>query len=292
MAGSTLPQRLMAKSLVRLRKSADISQDAAAKHIQVGSQTLWRWETGRGRSLPKRVYIEALCRFYNAPVEVREALLALTEGAHDSAWWHRYTKAIPEDFDFFLGFEMSASAMWTHQSLLLPGLVQTEEYRRAMIDAAGFGASPLVSKQWIELTARRQKRLGEDGFSFNAVMPESVLHYPIGGPAIMSEQLEKLAETSGLPGVSIRIVPWSVGGHAGLTSGSFVLFDFPPQKLDWMNEDPVVYIEQRASDLYLSDTAAVEQYRSVYHAIEDVALPEDESKQLILKIAEEFVRGR
>jgi len=292
MANVTLPQRLMAKSLVRLRKSAGLSRDAAAKRVQIGSQTLWRWETGRGGSLPKRAFIDALCRLYGAPPEVQEALLALTEEAHDTAWWHRYTKAISDDFDFFLAFEGSASEMWTYQASLLPGLLQTAEYRRAMIGPEALGASPSVTRQWIELTARRQERLGEDGFAVHAVMPESVLHYPIGGSAVMSAQLEKLAETCELSGVSVRIVPWSVGGHAGLTTGSFVLFDFPPQRLAWMNEDPMVYIEQRASDLYLGDADAVEQYRSLYGAIEAVALPEDESRQLILKIAEEFARDR
>ncbi len=292
MAGTRLPQRMMAKALVRLRESVKISRDTAAKHIQVGTQTLWRWETARGESLPKRVYVDALCTLYKAPSEVREALLALCDEAHDTAWWHRYTSAIPDDFDFFLGFEMAANAMWTYQASLLPGLLQTPEYRQAMIGPEAVGAPPTVSKQWIELTARRQKRLGEDGFSLHAVMPESVLHYPIGSPAIMSAQLVKIAATSELPGVSVRIVPWSVGGHAGLTSGSFVLFDFPPQRIEWMSEDPMVYIEQRASDLYLGDAAAVDQYRSLYQAIEAVALPEDESRQLVLKIAEEFVRDR
>ncbi|KZM74849.1 hypothetical protein AWN90_22740 [Nocardia terpenica] len=271
-----------------------MSQTQAAREAGVGRQTLWSWETGQGAKPPAKLSLLGLCKLYKAPPEMVQVVLALANDAGDAGWWQKFGEAFSEDFDMYLGLEDSACVVMTYQVVLPPGLLQTPAYRTAMLRVAKPGISDEDMVRAIELATKRQKRLEDDpgGFRLRVLLSEAVLHQQVGGVEVMAEQLTHLANISRLENVSIRVVPQEAGEHLGLLIGPFVLLEFPAQKLEWMNEPPMVYVERPTGDLYLGGEGEITKYREAYEAIEAVALSEDESYRRILQIAKELVRDR
>lgn len=289
-AGSTLPQRAAGRELRRLRIRAGKSQTAAGKVIEVSPQTVGRIEDGLPTKLP-RVFIHALCDEYEATPTERERLLTLAAEVEEAkkagnGWWRGYP--VEPKFDHYLGLEDAAKTITTFQLTLLPGLLQTFEYRRDMIWVDNPASPSEETEQKIELATRRQAKLDEDEFGMEVILSEAVLRHQVGGPVIMARQLRHLAEVGGRQNISVRVVPLSAGGHIGLQVGSFVLFEFPALPSSRMIEPPVVYVEVYAGHLYLEQDAEIQRYRGALRRLEDVALSREESRSLILAIAKEF----
>lgn len=292
--GSTLPRRAAGRELRRLRLQAGKSQTAGGKVIGVSPQTLGRLEDGIPSKLPP-LYINALCDEYQATDDERTMLLGLVgeiEEARRSGegWWRSYP--VEPKFDHYLGLEEAARQVTTFQLTLLPGLLQTPEYRRDMIWVANPGIPPADVERRIELATRRQTRLTEDDFQMHVILSEAAIRHQVGGPAVMSEQCRHLVELSGLPNVSIRVIPLHAGSHLGLLVGSFVLLEFPPLPSSKMIEPPVVFVEEYAGHLYLEKPEEIEMYRQATRELRRVALNESETRLMIVKIAEEFGRER
>ncbi len=287
---STLPRRLLGKKLMDMRKAKSLSRPDVAKKLGMGANTLWRYESGAVSQM-KQMVITALCQLYGASDDLTQRLLKLMEEARKPNWWYSYGDALPADFEVYVGLEQSASSITVYQLTLLPGLLQTAAYRRAMLLTVSPDLDQDVVEQRVDLVTKRQERIDEspDTFMLAVVLDESALRRRgIGGPVVMKEQLQHLHEVSKRPNVSIRIVPLSAKSHVGLETGPFLLMEFPSQKLEWMNEPPLVYVEGFTGDLYLGNEGEVRQYRDAYAAIEKVALSEAKSRTLILKIAKEM----
>jgi transcriptional regulator with XRE-family HTH domain len=287
---STLPRRLLGRKLLEMREAAKLSRADVGKAIHMGANSLWRYESG-AIGLMKPMVINELCRLYGTSDEVRAILLELAEEARKPSWWYSYGDAIPSDFEVFVGLEQSASSMTTYQPTLLPGMLQTPGYRRAMILTANPQLPPEEVDRLIDLMAKRQARLEEsaDTFMLRVVLDEAAIRrVGIGAPSVMTEQLEHLVTVSKRPNVSIRIVPLGANSYIGLQTGPFVLLEFPPRKLEWMHEPPLIYVECFTGDLYLGNQTDVDKYRYAYAAIEKAALSEAQSRALCLKIAKEL----
>lgn len=289
-AGSTLPQRAAGRELRRLRMRAGKSQTAAGKVIEVSPQTIGRMEDGLPTKL-SRVYVNALCDEYAASTAERERLLTLAGEVEEAkkagnGWWRSYPVA--PKFDHYLGMEDAAQKITTFQLTLLPGLLQTAEYRRDMVWVDDPAIPTEEAERKVELATRRQAKLDEDGFSMDVLLSEAVLRHRVGGPSVMARQLRHLVEVSKRPNVSIRVIPLRADGHIGLQVGSFVLFEFPPLPSSRMIEPPVVYVEVFAGHLYLEHEAEIERYRTALERLRRVALDEEATRSLILEIAKEF----
>jgi DNA-binding XRE family transcriptional regulator len=294
--GSTLPQRAAGRELRRLRLKVGKSQAAAGKVIEVSPQTIGRMEDGQPTKLSRR-YVNALCDEYLATADERQTLLMLAAEVEEArrsggGWWRTYP--VEPKFDHYLGLEEAARRLTTFQLTLLPGLLQTPEYRRDMIWVANPGIPPADVERRIELAIRRQARLNEDpkDFQMDVVLSEAVLRHQVGGPGVMAGQLRRLAEISKYPNVSIRVIPLRVGSHVGLQVGSFVLLEFPPLPSSRMIEPPVVYVEEYAGHLYLENGGEIEKYREAGSSIRRVALDESKTRALVLEIAEELESDR
>ncbi|MFF3568262.1 helix-turn-helix domain-containing protein [Nocardia jiangxiensis] len=286
---TTLPRRLLARRLLELREQAKLTRDKAAKLAEMSSQTLWRLENGQVAQVKKMV-IRALCNAYNASDEDQRALLWLAEEARKTGWWQSYGDAIFGNVDLFIGLEQAARRVTSFQLTLLPGLVQTAEYRRAV---ARINIPPLTDEEidrHVELLTKRQERLEEsrERFSLYVTLSEAAVRHPIGGRAIMAAQLRHLVRLTHRSNVSIRIVPLTVGCFLGLDVGPFVLLEFPEHVNPALTEPPVVYIEGYTGALYLDKPDEIEQYRTALSAIESAALNQSESRALLMKIAEEY----
>ncbi len=287
--GSTLPRRILARLLRDARTDAGIAVDTARKAIGVSGQTFWRMETGQ----PTRInplFIRHLAELYKVSEETTDVLLALTEESQGKGWWHAYSDELPKHFDFYVGLEDAAKRFSSYSTLLLPGLLQTADYRREVIWTE-FPSMPTDEvERRIELSQRRQQRLRDktNPLTVCALIDECALRRLIGSREVMAAQLHHLVEIGSLPNVSVRVVPMQVGRHSGTIAGPFVLLEFPRHPTAKLTEPPVVYIQGFTGALYLEKPDEVRQYRNAYAEIQRAALDDGDSQNLIRMLMKEL----
>ncbi|MEU2088443.1 helix-turn-helix domain-containing protein [Nocardia beijingensis] len=286
--GSTLPRRMLGRQLRALRINAGISAEYARDAIDVSKQTLWRIETGQPVRLHPLV-VEGLCKLYGASEERTAILLNLVEETKRTGWWHAFNDTILEDFNLFVELEATARRIASFQTTLLPGLLQTDEYRRALIWVRFAAISGTEVERKIAAFRQRKARLDSDSaVRFEAAIDESALRRAIGGPSVMEGQLRHLLQVAERPHISVRVVPLAAEAYAGLNVGSFVILDFPEHPVAHLTVPPVVYMQGFTGDLYLEKPDEVRQYRQAHAEILRSALDKESSRSLIRAIAEEY----
>jgi hypothetical protein len=169
---------------------------------------MWRIETVQTslRSLD----VEAMCRIYDAPTDLTEALMGLAKETKARGWWHAYGDVIPEGFDVYIGLEEAASQLAWYESELVPGLLQTEDYARTLIEAdnPGVDAEEISRRVHVRIARQPLVHRATSPLQLSVALNEGILRRPVGGPRVMSEQLARLAEVSERPNVSLRVVPF------------------------------------------------------------------------------------
>ncbi|WP_433621893.1 helix-turn-helix domain-containing protein [Nocardia sp. CA-120079] len=291
---STIARRLLSIQLERLRERADITREAAASAISVARSTIWKMETGQPVRL-NPVLIERLCSLYEASKKETRVVLALAEEAKGAAkgWWQAFTDdEIPKDFELFVSFESAAERITSYQTTFLPGLLHTEEYRRALIWIEFPNKPPHDAERMLQVGMKRQARLTdrENPISMDVFVDESALRRTAGNAQVMCDQLRHLADIGQLPNVSIRIVPRTVGAYRGLMVGTFVMLEFPPHPTAELTMPPIIYAQGYLGDLYLEKPGEVQQYREACADLDRLALDVETSRALILEVAEEYAQ--
>jgi transcriptional regulator with XRE-family HTH domain len=286
--GSTVPRRQLGRYLRDLRNRARLTVRAAARQLEWSEPKIWRIETGQTslRSLD----VEAMCRTYGADAELTEALMGLAKETKARGWWHSYGDVIPETFDLYIGLEEAASHITWYESELVPGLLQTPAYARALIEADNQGVPDE------EITRRAHVRMERQAILTRAtrapelevVLGEAILRRPIGSRAIMGAQLDHLAEVADLENVSLRVIPYSAGLHHGLMTRPFVMLRFPLTPDGKETEPPTIYVESFTGALYLEKSAEVERYNAAFSNIWSATLDEAASKDCIVQAAKEL----
>jgi transcriptional regulator with XRE-family HTH domain len=287
-AGPTVPRRQLGRHLRALRNQAKLTTRLAAQALEWSEPKLWRIETGQ--TALRSLDVEAMCRVYGASAEVTQGLVLLARESRAVGWWHVHDDVIPEWLDLYLGLEEAASWLQRYDPELVPGLLQTAAYARAVISAE----RPDLSADAV--TRRVQARLSRQALLVRVTAPltaevllgEAVLRRPVGGPPVMAEQLDQLADAALLPNVSIRVVPLRAGLHRGVLSGPFVLLRFPANGEGQESEPPVVYVAGLTGALYLEQPGEIRRYREVYLDIAAAALDEAASRTLIRQAAQEY----
>ncbi|MFJ1459256.1 helix-turn-helix domain-containing protein [Nocardia sp. N2S4-5] len=287
---TNIARRMLGLTLEAMRKQAGISREAAADAIGLARSTLWKIETGQNARLYP-VLMQHLCELYQLTPKETRVITELVKETKASGWWQAFADdAIPKEFGLFLSLEDAADRITSYQSSLLPGLLHTTDYRRAL-SWVEFPNKPTDELERIlEVGAKRQDRLTRKDrpLTMDAFIDETVLRRVAGSAPIMEAQLRHLAEIGMLPNVSIRVVPWSAGIYRAVVVGMFVILDFPPHPKAELTMPPVVYVQGFLGDLYLEQPDEVRQYRGVCADIERLALDEAKSRALILEIAKEF----
>ncbi|WP_280462784.1 helix-turn-helix domain-containing protein [Nocardia carnea] len=292
--GSTLPKRALGRELRRLRERSGTNQAAAARAIEVSPQTIGRLEDGHA-SRPTTLQINGLCDRYGASDEERRFVLDLVQELRamklsGGGWWRAYDDEIPRDFNHYLGLEAAACHMTSWQITLLPGLLQTPEYRRAIIWAAHPEWPTADVERRLELASHRREKFQDSTFRLDVLLSEAVLHHHVGGSGVMADQLLHLVEASMWPNVSLRVVPYDARSAIGLVVRSFVFLEFPVPSNTRIAEPPVAYVEGYTGDLYLERAGEVSQYTEAIRRIANVALNEHETRDLVARIAKEYQR--
>lgn len=189
---------------------------------------------------------------------------------------------LPQEYRDFISLEAGARSARTVELSVVPGLLQTPGYARAVTRAALGGLPEPKVDALVEVRLARQKVLRADPpLELSAVLDEAVLRRQIGGPGVMAGQLRHLVEVGRLPQVRLQVLPFSVGGHLGLT-GPFVIFSFPN-----IADLDVVVLDHLTSSLYLERKEDLEAYSAAFRTIQAHALPPQDSSDLISSLADD-----
>jgi transcriptional regulator with XRE-family HTH domain len=272
---------MLGARLRRLREAADISRAEAGFAIRSSESKISRLELGRVSFKPRDV-ADLLTMYGVSDPGKREAFLEMVARSNEPGWWHRYTGLVADWFQDYLGLEESACRILAWEQQFIPGLLQIEDYARAI---AGHGWSPLSSEdvqRHIAVRTRRQELLSRPNPpKLWAVIDESVLHRPIGGREVLRAQIEHLLEVTKRPHITLQVLPYQFSGYAA--EGSFITLRFAEPDLP-----DVVYIEHLSGALYLDKRADIELYGRVFDRLTVDAHTPDDTRQLLMKTRAEI----
>lgn len=282
MAGlsSTVAQRRLARLLRRLRLDAGLTIEQAAEKLELSPSTISRMETAQVGL--KRRDVRELLDLYEVTGVQREQLLQLA-GGRQHAWWHEF-KDLPNSP--LAPLEAETASIWQYSALLIPGLLQTEEYAREILRKIRIDATPDAIERRLRLRMKRQALLTEQNApQFWVVLDEAVLRRCVGGRHVMQRQLERLIDASALRCVTLQVLPFASGGHAAM-DGEFTLLHYPEPA------DPdVVFIENTGGDVYLEDPDVTRWYASIFDHLRATALDPAESVRILATAKHELERS-
>ncbi|GIL31743.1 DUF5753 domain-containing protein [Actinocatenispora comari] len=281
----TVPTRRVASTLRMYRERKGMGVGEAAAGVDHQSSWLSRIEGMENRAHPNDV--QALLMQYDVEQPVIEAVKAVARQSRKRGWWYPYHDVLPDWFGQYLGLESDASTIRAFDGLAVPGLLQTEEYARAMVQALVPRQSAAEIDRFTRLRIERQQRISddEDPVQFRAVLDEGLLWRQVGGTQVMIEQIEWLLEVGQRPNVEIQVLPSAAGAHPAM-NGSFVVMDFPPLPTPFPTiDDRIAYVDLLVGAKYFDNAAEVAPYEAVWEQLRGDALSSDESDALLRRIA-------
>jgi transcriptional regulator with XRE-family HTH domain len=274
----TVRLRRLAAELRRLRNVADLTRENVSDKTGINNATLYRIETSRAR--PQMRTLTSLLHLYEVDQEQRQYLADLCREAATQGWLRPYHAELPEEYTAYISFEGEAHGVRNYESLFIPGLLQTEDYARAVIR----GVLPSATDDEVEDRVRaRMERQGvlakATPLKMWVVVDEATLRRVVGGITVMHDQLVRLAEAVKAPNITFQVISFSAGAHPGMP-GQFIVLDFA----DPLDTD-LIYIDSMAGDLFLESDADIARYRAVFDNLVAVALSPNDSVALVSEIA-------
>ncbi len=266
----TVRRRRIATELKRLREERGLTLDHAAKELGVARSTMSRIENAQVSVRPGDV--RTLLELYRVEPEDVAALVQVARDARQRGWWQAYSDVLPGWFEVYVGLEQAASEIFTFENSLVPGLLQTADYARTVIEAELPDASSIEVDRRTELRMKRQHTESRPGLW--VVLDEAVIRRVVGGVSTMRAQLERLIEKAEEPGLTVQIVPFTAGAHASMIS-SFSILTFPESA-----DPPVVYLESRAGSLYVEGQGA-HAYVRIFRTLQADAISPKASIEMI-----------
>ena len=213
----------------------------------------------------------------------REKLVQLTREANATPWYQKFQDVVPDWFHVFVGLEEAAQLIRVYEVQFVPGLLQTEEYARAIIMQGAPGVDPDEVDRRVALRTRRQQLLSRpDAPRLWAVVDEGALRRPIGGKAVMQGQIERLMAATREPNITLQVLPFTFGGHAA-EGGAFTVMRFPEADMS-----DIVYIEQLTGALYLDKREDVERYSEVMERLSVKGTSPDRTQDILAAILKEL----
>jgi transcriptional regulator with XRE-family HTH domain len=280
--GPTVLRIMLGTQLRRLREELGITREAAGDAIRASHAKISRLELGRV-GFKERDIADLLTLYGVDDAEERDRWMQLVRQANEPNWWHRYTDVLPSWFELYLRLEQAASIIRSYQVQFVPGLLQSEQYARAVIVQGHGGEDAEEIDRRVNLRMTRQKLLTEpDAPRFWAVIDEAALRRAFGSPAVMQEQIGHLLELAEVPSVTIQVLPFSSGGHAA-AGGPFTVLRFAERDLP-----DIVYLEQLTSAMYLEKRPEVEVYLRTIERITVQAETPKASKDLLRSLLDEL----
>ncbi|MGW4420860.1 helix-turn-helix domain-containing protein [Streptosporangium sp. NPDC004631] len=277
----TVRHRRLLQELRRLRSAAGLKQEEVADHLDWSASRMTKVEGGTLRISVNDV--RAMLQLYGLRDGAKyEALLQLAKQARERGWWHTYSDVIPQWFQVYVGLEAEASALRNYESDLVHGLLQTEDYARAVYRAGKVTDAPGEIERHVSLRMARQDVItrSERPMDFWAIVNEAALRRRVGGAHVMKEQLKHLLDMSALTNVTLQVLPYAIGAHAAML-GSFAVLSFSE------GGSEVAYLEYMTGSLYLEKPEEIRGYTLAYDHLRASALDPRDSVAAIAKLVKE-----
>jgi transcriptional regulator with XRE-family HTH domain len=262
----TVRQRQLGIRLRELRLNRNLTVENVAKQLMCSSSQISRIETGTRRASLRDV--KDLTALYDVSPSTAADLMDLAKSAREIGWWAEYDDL---KLDPYIGLEQEATSITCFSMFFVPALLQTKEYARAIIKDVVPQIDPVIHEQRVQARMRRQQLFArEKPPNYRALLDEAVLRRPVGGPAVMAAQLEKIIQLCNDSRAVVQLIPFEAGLH-GVADSNFVFLEFDAP---WLN--PVVFVEVLTTNLLQERDGEIARYREAIEYLEDSALsPKD-----------------
>jgi transcriptional regulator with XRE-family HTH domain len=278
--GPTVRRRRLGSELRRLRESHSIKLEEVADRLGVAPSTLSRIETGKAPT--RTAYLTALLELYgvNDPGQ-RQVMLEMARDGHRRGWWAVWDGVLPTGFGIWVGLEAEAASLRVFEAQVVHGLLQTEDYARAVMTTVRRRQTPEEIERLVQLRMRRQDVLRRAWpLDLWLIFDEAVLRRMVGSSWVMREQLEHLYEACHWPNVTLQVLGFGSGLHPAL-GGSFAIIEFP-ERLD----PDVLYTEGVTGQPFIEERdREVRAQSEAFDLLRASALPPAESARLIRSIS-------
>lgn len=279
----TIRRRMLGAELRSLREGLGHTADEMARRLGWHQTKVSRIENGRSGV---RIHeLEAMLDLYElTDPEVREGLVNLARESKGRMWWTPYADVLAERYTSYIALETEATSKRAFEMTLVPGLLQTPGYTRAVISALAPDARPEAVDALVNVRLARQSATLRRASPLNlwAVVDEAALRRSIGGPHVMLKQLHHLLEASEEANITLQVLPFASGGHAGLM-GSFTILQFPIR-----SDLDVVYTESGVSNIRLERQSDLATYSRVFDKLHTAALGVTPSRKFISHIVKDL----
>jgi transcriptional regulator with XRE-family HTH domain len=279
--GPAVRRRQLSRQLRELRTAAGFAtMEEAAAATGLSRATISRVESAKQVILPRTVRL--LCQIYGIGSPTLDHLLRLAEESDERGWQADYADTVPSWFDRYVGEESDATEMWTYEAEFVPGLLQTDDYCRAVHAAAEQKPAATDTERAVAFRAARQARLSaKRPPKLHAVINEAVLYRQVGGRAVMEEQLRHLAAFAQRPNITLQVLPFSAGAHPAMI-GSFMMLRFPPS-----TGVATIFVEVDSGGLYRDRPTDLDRYTWVFRQLRELALDPAQTLDLITTTTED-----
>jgi len=277
----TVLKILLGAQLRRLRETAGVTRDDAGYHIRASGSKISRLELGRVSF--KERDVSDLLDLYHVAGEQKDQLVQLTREANATPWWQKYREVVPDWFQVYVGLEEAATLIRVYEVQFVPGLLQTEEYARAVVMQGSPGLSPDEVDNRVNVRLGRQRLFAkENAPRLWAIVDEAALRRPMGGRDVLAGQIKRLMEAVGEPNITLQVMPFKYGGH-GAEGGAFTIMRFPEADLPDM-----VYMEYLTGAHYIDKPDEVEVYAAVMERLSVAGTSPEKTKDILADILKEL----
>ena len=280
--GPTVRRRRLGTELRRLRDKSGYKLEEIAAALGVAPSTLSRIETGKAPT--KSAYLNQMLQMYDVhDAAQRQVLVDMAREGHRKGWWAAYDDVLPSGFDIYVGLEAETAAVRSYEALVVHGLLQTADYARAVLRQMFPRHTMEQIERLVDLRMARQRRLEDNPpLELWAILDEAVIRRTVGGAACMRQQLEHLVAEGDRQGITIQVLPFASGAHAG-HGGPFSILEFPER-----NDAEVAYVESGAGNIYLEKDKEVRARAGAFDRLRAAALSPAESGDLISQAARDL----
>jgi transcriptional regulator with XRE-family HTH domain len=280
--GPTVRRRRLGTELRRLRESSGYKLEEVAAQLGVAPSTLSRIETGKAPT--KSAYLNQMLETYGvSDAGQRQILVDMAREGHRKGWWAAYDDVLPSGFDIYVGLEAETAAIRSYEISVVHGLLQIAEYARAILREMFPRHSPEQIDRLVELRMARQGRFDDDPpLELWAILDEAVIRRIVGGAAVMRRQLTHLLAEADRTGLTLQVLPFACGAHAG-HGGPFSILEFPD-----CSDSEVAYVESVAGIIYLEKDREVRARSEAFDRLRAAALSPGASADLIAQAARDL----
>lgn len=284
----TVRRRRLAAILRDLRKADGRSAEDIAHTLGWSATKITRWEKPEGLTLPKVAEISRLLDAYTVTSSQRTAILTLATESRQHGWWQPYTPVLTSGRAHYIGLETEAWTLRNFEPMLIPGLLQTEDYARLAIAGIAPNTPPDTITTLLAIRMERQKLLvAEHPPHLHALIDETALHRLPGDNAIRAGQLQQLLDAAQTPNVQLQVVPFSAGIHPGTSPFSVITFG----GIGGGSVDPeIVYVETKAGELFVEDRGEVAEYTDAFEHLVRLALSVPQTNTMINRLIADLPR--